>query len=221
MQRSLCSRLVQRNSSRLLLLLRQHILLHRRGVLLFLLRRQLLLLLHSIRPVARVETKRQSGFWDKKQRRDMSPKKFGNLGTFSSDKSPIAMAYKTHPAWTLNEGDDQNSKGYLDVFTEAKSLPATPTSGQDDHSQSGHSYSRSSSVTSASFNSPSSATSTNSTACRSRLRNRSSNVSTDGCNGSKSIPIHDSSTSTSPYASTTSRSTRFHTTINARPISTT
>ena len=99
-----------------------------------------------IRPIARGGEKPQPGFWDKKQRRDTSPKRFGNLGTFPSDKSSIPVAYNTSPAWPCNEGEDPNLKGYLEVFTEGKSSPSTPTSVQDDHSQSGHSYSRSPSV---------------------------------------------------------------------------
>ena len=103
-----------------------------------------------------------TGFWDKKTRPDETsiPASLEELDTFASqqadfrpsnegEKFQIAMAYATHPAWPSSDAsDEQNQKGYMDIFTEGRSIPTTPNSvPQDDaHSQSGHSYSRSSSV---------------------------------------------------------------------------
>lgn len=103
----------------------------------------------------RSEDKPLPGFWEKKSRRQTPPTMFNTLNNFytlkadfkpeqDGSKFQIPMAYSTHPAWPPSDGDDTNSKGYLDVFTEGKSLPPTPTSGPDDHSP-GHTYSRSSS----------------------------------------------------------------------------
>ncbi len=104
------------------------------------------------------QTTPRTGFWDKKSRKQEPRESMDALNTFNAmkkdfkpthdgDTFTIAKAYATYPAWPIPDGDDpKNQKGYLEVFSEGKSLPATPTSGQDDHSQSGHSYSRSSSV---------------------------------------------------------------------------
>ena len=112
-----------------------------------------------VRPRAdRPESKSgKAGFWDKKPRRkepresieDMSPLLSIQMEfkTTPDGEVIIAHAYATPPAWPLSEGDDSSTaKGYLDILTEDKTTPNTPTSGHDDHSQSGHNYSRSSSV---------------------------------------------------------------------------
>jgi hypothetical protein len=104
------------------------------------------------------QTPPRTGFWDKKPRKEDPRETLDALNTFNSVKKDnksthegetlaIAKAYTTYPAWPIPDGEDpKNQRGYLEVFSEGKSLPATPTSGQDDHSQSGHTYSRSSSV---------------------------------------------------------------------------
>jgi hypothetical protein len=102
----------------------------------------------------------RTGFWEKKTRRTSPRSSFAELNTIQSattqsakkdfqttneDKFQIAMAYTTSPAWPTPDEDGKPSKGYVTLFTEGKSPPQTPNSGQDD-SQSGHNYSRSSSV---------------------------------------------------------------------------
>jgi len=100
----------------------------------------------------------RTGFWAKKPRKEGPRATLEDLNPLLSMKKDfkpahegetftIPKAYTTSPAWPIAEGEDpKNQKGYLEVFSEGKSLPPTPTSGQDDHSQSGHTYSRSSSV---------------------------------------------------------------------------
>jgi hypothetical protein len=99
-------------------------------------------------------TSAQTGFWDKKPRKEGPQESVLDINAFvaKDGEKPAAevavKAYTTHPAWPTPEAEDPKTtgKGYLEVFVDGKSLPATPTSGQDDISTSGHSYSRSSSV---------------------------------------------------------------------------
>lgn len=96
----------------------------------------------------------QSGFWDKKPRKEGKRESVLDLNPFvaKEGEKPAAdvaiKAYTTHPAWPTPESDNPKAtgKGYLEVFVEGKSLPASPTPGQEDMNPSGHSYSRSSSV---------------------------------------------------------------------------
>ena len=83
---------------------------------------------------------------DTSKENDSSPDFHKESG--QSERLAIPMPYVTPPTWPFGETPQEPSaKGYIEIFTEGKSLPPTPTSGgQDDHSPSGHSYSRSSSV---------------------------------------------------------------------------
>jgi len=113
-----------------------------------------------VRPRADRPEEKQSvpkpGFWDKKPRRKEPRESISSLNPLATAKMEfkpshegeqfsLAPAYATQPYWPYAEADGQ--KGYFEVLTEGKSHPATPSlPGQDDQSQSGHSYSRSSSV---------------------------------------------------------------------------
>jgi len=83
---------------------------------------------------------------DTSKEKDSRPDFHKEVG--QTERLAIPMPYVTHPVWPSGETPEEvSAKGYMDIFTEGKSLPPTPTSGgQDDQSQSGHSYSRSSSV---------------------------------------------------------------------------
>ena len=96
----------------------------------------------------RVEEKARRGFKDRKIRKEGNGAGRNGVDGYPprSDEKKMLAAYTTSPAWPLAESDDSNAKGYLDSMTEGKSVPPTPTSGHDDTSQSGHNYSRSSSV---------------------------------------------------------------------------